>query len=165
MCLSRAGVSVSASVWIVVAAMTVQGIYHPLQRPLLRRYTGLEVATYTIVAGTLMTAPILPLGWNHLTGHPRPDGQPRSISDCCHPRWASSGGRTPSPDCPSPSPTSLLYLVPPVAVFISWAWLGEIPLPAELLGGLIVITGVIVIARGRQIARALHRPNHAHSPN
>ena len=34
-CLARSGGSLSASVWIVVAAMIVQGIYHPLQRPLL----------------------------------------------------------------------------------------------------------------------------------
>ncbi|TPX00857.1 EamA family transporter, partial [Schumannella luteola] len=60
-CLARAGVSLSAAVWIAVAAMVVQGIYHPLQRPLLRRYSGLEVASYTMIAGTLMTLPLVPL--------------------------------------------------------------------------------------------------------
>ncbi|TPX03364.1 EamA family transporter, partial [Schumannella luteola] len=47
--------------------------------------------------------------------------------------------------------TSLLYLVPPVAVLIAWAWLGELPVPAELLGGAIVIIGVVVISQGRRI--------------
>jgi drug/metabolite transporter (DMT)-like permease len=65
-CLARAGVSLSASVWVVIAAMVVQGIYHPLQRPLLRKYNGLEVATYTMVAGTIMTLPFVPYGWAEL---------------------------------------------------------------------------------------------------
>ena len=63
-CLARAGLSLSASVWVVIAAMVVQGIYHPLQRPLLTKYTGLEVATYTMVAGTIMTLPFVPFGWS-----------------------------------------------------------------------------------------------------
>ena len=36
-CLARAGLSLNSAVWIVVAAMVVQGIYHPLSRSLLRR--------------------------------------------------------------------------------------------------------------------------------
>lgn len=48
-CLARAGLSLSASVWIVVAAMIVQGIYHPMQRPLLRTYSGLDVLPREVV--------------------------------------------------------------------------------------------------------------------
>ncbi|CAG7600652.1 hypothetical protein LEUCIP111803_00388 [Leucobacter soli] len=59
-CLARAGVSLSTAVWIVVAAMVVQGIYHPLQRPLLKRYTSVEVACYAMIAGTVMTLPLVP---------------------------------------------------------------------------------------------------------
>jgi len=42
---------------------------------------------------------------------------------------------------PVATSTSLLYLVPPVAVFIACVWLGEIPHAGELLGGLVVIAG------------------------
>ena len=66
-CLARAGVSLSASVWTVVAAMVVQGIYHPLQRPLLHKYRGVEVATYCLVAGIVLTLPAVPLGWTEMT--------------------------------------------------------------------------------------------------
>ena len=69
-CLSRVGLSLSASVWVVIAAMVVQGIYHPLQRPLLQTYSGLEVATYTMIAGTIMTIPFVPSGWPELLDSP-----------------------------------------------------------------------------------------------
>ena len=47
--------------------------------------------------------------------------------------------------------TTLLYLVPPVAVVIAFVWLGELPYPAELVGGVIVITGVIVVSQGARL--------------
>lgn len=63
-CVARAGISLSSVVWIVVAAMAVQGIYHPLSRLLLCRYTAIEVATHAMVAGTIMTVPFVPFGWS-----------------------------------------------------------------------------------------------------
>jgi drug/metabolite transporter (DMT)-like permease len=164
-CLSRAGVSVSASIGIAVAAMIVQGIYHPLQRPLLRTYTGLEVATYTMVAGTLMTLPLVPFGRVGLAGASA-SGWVAAIYLGLLPSalgfvlWGDAVARL-----PVAVSTSLLYLVPPVAVLIAWLWLGEIPLPTELFGGLVVIAGVAVISQGRRIpyplrsaSRAGHRP-------
>jgi drug/metabolite transporter (DMT)-like permease len=45
----------------------------------------------------------------------------------------------------------LLYLVPPVAVLIAWAWLGERPTAQEVAGGLIVIVGVAVVSQGSRL--------------
>lgn len=156
-CLARAGVSLSASVWVVVAAMVVQGIYHPLQRPLLKTHTGLEVATYTMVAGTAMTLPLVPFGWEQLVAA-SPTGWVAGIYLGLLPSalgfvlWGYTVGRL-----PVAISTSLLYLVPPIAVFIAWIWLGEIPLPAELVGGLVVIVGVVVISQGTRLIRLAHR--------
>ncbi|SDS58903.1 DMT family transporter [Microterricola viridarii] len=146
-CLARAGVSLSASVWIVVAAMVVQGVYHPLQRPLLQRYTSVEVACYAMVAGTVMTLPFVPLGWEEMLGAGAGPWLaavylgllPSALGFVL---WAYAVARM-----PVAVSTSLLYLVPPVAVLIAWLWLGELPIPAELLGGAVVILGVLIIAR------------------
>lgn len=157
-CLSRAGVSLSASVWIVVAAMVVQGIYHPLQRPLLRTYSGLEVATYTMVAGTVMTVPLVPFGWEGIITA-SPSGWLGAIYLGVLPSalgfvlWGFAVGRL-----PVAVSTSMLYLVPPVAVFIAWVWLGEVPLLAEIVGGVIVIVGVVVISQGARVLHRLRQP-------
>ncbi len=157
-CAARAGLSVSNSVWAVVLAMIVQGVYHPLQRPLLRTYRAIEVATYSMVAGTVMTLPLVPFAWS-------------SLAQASGAGWAGAVylGLVPSAlgfvlwgfaatHLPTATVTSLLYLVPPVAVLIAWIWLHEVPTPVELAGGLLVLAGVIIVTRGPAVGAALHRP-------
>jgi drug/metabolite transporter (DMT)-like permease len=146
--LSRADVSITSSIWIVVAAAVVQGIYHPLTKPLLRRRTGLEVATYSMVVGVVLTVPFLGLAWGDLA------------SASGNAWWAAVYlGLVPSAlgfvmwgytvaRLPVATSTSLLYLVPAVAIVIAYVWLGEQPLPAELLGGVVVIIGVGTVTLG-----------------
>lgn len=154
-CLARAGLSLSASVWIAIAAMVVQGIYHPLQRPLLKTYSGLEVATYTMVAGTILTLPFVPSGWSAIVNSPVA-GWIAAIYLGLLPSalgfvlWGYVTARL-----PVAVSTSLLYLVPPIAVLIAWLWLDEIPVVAELAGGLVVIAGVVIISQGARIAARL----------
>jgi drug/metabolite transporter (DMT)-like permease len=157
-CLARAGVSLSAAVWVVVAAMVVQGIYHPLQRPLLKRYRSVEVACYAMIAGTVMTLPLVPVDLDGLlTAGPAPWLAAMYLgllpSAAGFVLWAYAVARM-----PVAVSTSLLYLVPPVAVLISWAWLGELPILPELLGGVVVIAGVVTISQGpRLLARRAAR--------
>ncbi|KQR90747.1 hypothetical protein ASF93_03090 [Microbacterium sp. Leaf347] len=153
-CLARAGVSLSAAVWIVVAAMVVQGIYHPLQRPLLQRYSSVEVACYAMIAGTVMTLPAVAFDLDGLlSAGPAPWLAAIYLgllpSAAGFVLWAYAVARM-----PVAVSTSLLYLVPPVAVLIAWGWLGELPILPELLGGLVVIAGVVTISQGpRLLAR------------
>jgi drug/metabolite transporter (DMT)-like permease len=62
---------------------------------------------------------------------------------------------------PVATSTSLLYLVPVVAVVIAYVWLAERPVPAELFGGLVVIVGVATVTLGD---RALLRPRRPRAP-
>jgi drug/metabolite transporter (DMT)-like permease len=156
-CLARAGLSLSAAVWIVVAAMVVQGIYHPLSRALLRRYSAVEVATYAMIAGTLMTIPFVPFGWHQvLSAGPQAwiaavylGLLPSAVGFVL---WGYAVARL-----PVVTSTSLLYLVPAVAVLISFVWLGEVPLVPELIGGAVVILGVVGISQGDRVVAWLAR--------
>jgi len=147
-CLARAGISLSGAVWIVVAAMAVQGIYHPLSRVLLRRYTAIEVATYAMVAGTIMTVPFVPFGWSAILSA-SPQAWVAGVYLGVLPSalgfvlWGYAVARL-----PVVTSTSLLYLVPAVAVLISFLWLGEIPLLSELAGGGVIVLGVVGIGQG-----------------
>ncbi len=164
-CAARAGISVSQSVWAVVLAMIVQGVYHPLQRPLLRNYRGIEVATYTMVAGTVMMLPLVPLGWSSLA-HASGAGWAGAVYLGLVPSalgfvlWGFAASHLPTVTL-----TSLLYLVPPVAVLIAWIWLDEVPTRVELVGGLLVLAGVIVVTRGPAIGAAVRRATRRSAAN
>jgi drug/metabolite transporter (DMT)-like permease len=150
-CLSRSGAGLTSALLIVAGAAVVQGVSHPLTKPLLQTRSALEVATYSMVAGALMALPLAPWGW----------GQLASASASA---WASALYLALVPSAlgfvlwgyalahlPVATSTSLLYLVPPVAVFIAFVWLGEIPRAGELLGGLVVIAGVVFITQGDRL--------------
>ena len=156
-CLSRSGFSLSTALWILVGAMVVQGIYHPLTKPLLKKYSGLEVATYGMVGGTIMLLPTVPFGWDEVA---TADASawwaaiylgllPSALAFVL---WGYAVARL-----PVATSTSLLYLVPPVAVLIAYLWLGEIPYPSELLGGLIVIAGVVTVSLGDRLRAGWQR--------
>lgn len=152
--LARSGLSLTTAVWIVIAAMVVQGIYHPLTKPLLKKYTGLEVATYGMVAGAVMLLPAVPAGWAQMLTASAPAWWsviylallPSALGFVL---WGYAVARL-----PVVASTSLLYLVPPIAVLIAFVWLGELPVWSELLGGLVVILGVVTVSLGdRSLAR------------
>ncbi len=147
-CLARAGVALSPAVWIIVAAGLLLGIYNPLTRPLLRKYSGLEVATYATVAGAVITTLMTPWAWADMV----------SASGSA---WLSTVylGLFPSAlgyalwghalsYLTVSATTSFLYLVPPIAVTIAYFWLGEIPNVVEGVGGAVVLLGVLLINSG-----------------
>ncbi len=155
---SRSNTSVTSTIWIVIAAAVVQGIYHPLTKPLLRRYTGLEVATYGMVVGVVLTVPFTSFGWTDLT------------SASAGAWWAAAYlGVVPSAlgfvmwgytvaRVPVATSTSLLYLVPAAAIVIAYLWLGEKPILGELFGGLVVIAGVATVSLGDRVLTRVRRP-------
>ncbi|MFF2514017.1 DMT family transporter [Streptomyces sp. NPDC058086] len=140
----------SVSALVILAAAVVQGVYHFASKPLLRHYTGLEVATYAMVAGTLFALPLTPATW-HATLHAPPGALASAAYLGLLPSalgfviWAYAVARL-----PLAVSTAALYLVPPVALIASFIWLGEVPRPSALAGGAISVAGVILISRHKQ---------------
>ena len=143
--LSGGSVQFSASAVIVLAAGVVQGIYHFATKPLLQRYTGLEVACYAMWAGTLLLVPLAPAAVPDLTAAPVPAVLttvylgllPSALGFVT---WGYAIARYTLAQA-----TAALYLVPPVTMAIAFAWLGEIPSLTALLGGLASVAGVVLI--------------------
>ncbi|WP_407343940.1 DMT family transporter [Pengzhenrongella phosphoraccumulans] len=155
---SRSQVSVTSTIWIVIAAAVVQGVYHPLTKPLLRRYTGLEVATYAMVVGVVLMIPFVGFAWSDLTAA-SPGAWWAAVylgvvpSALGFVMWGYTVARV-----PVATSTSLLYLVPAVAIVIAYVWLGETPVPGELVGGVVVIIGVATLTLGDRLRSRIRRP-------
>ncbi|GIH16326.1 DMT family transporter [Rugosimonospora africana] len=144
-------VRLSASAVAVLGAALVQGVYHFASKPLLRRYSGREVASYAMWTGTLLLVPLAP-------------ETARAVASAAAAATLAAGylGLLPSAlgfvswgyavaRLPLAASTAALYLVPPVALAVAYVWLGEVPHPAELLGGAISICGVVLIHRRRPV--------------
>jgi drug/metabolite transporter (DMT)-like permease len=56
---------------------------------------------------------------------------------------------------PASNATSFLYLVPGLAFVVAWIWLGEVPTLLTVLGGVITLSGVVLVnARPRPVGGA-----------
>lgn len=146
--------SFSASAFVVLGAAVMQGTYHVASKPLLRRYTGLEVASYAMWAGTVFALPLIP-ATVHSVRH-APAGALTSVvylgllpSALGFVIWGYAVARL-----PMAVSTAGLYLVPPVTLVIAYVWLSEVPGPLELVGGAITILGVVLINRRALRARS-----------
>lgn len=124
-----------------------------IQKPLLRRASGLMVTWLACMVGTIVSLPFLPqlvdeagrastptLGWVVYLGI-----FPTAIAFVT---WAyalahTSAGRL----------GSLTYLAPAIAIVIGWILLGEAPAPVAFVGGAVAIGGV-VIARSQPASPA-----------
>ncbi|MEQ0559969.1 DMT family transporter [Amycolatopsis sp. NEAU-NG30] len=147
------GLGFSGAAWVVLAAAAVQAVYHFGSKPLLRRYTGLEVACYAMWAGTLFLAPLAPQAWH--AAATAPAEATLSVvflgvlpSAAGFVAWGYAVARHPIAVA-----TGALYLVPAVALAVAYGWLGETPGWADVAGGALSIAGVVLISLGRGSGR------------
>lgn len=135
----------TAAAWTVLAAACGQAVYHLTIKPLLRRYTGLEVAAYAMWAGTAL---LLPLAPTTIRAVPHAPLGATAAAVCLGllPSaagflvWGYAVARL-----SVTTATAALYLVPAVALAVSYLWLGEHPHPTAVLGGLITIAGLLLL--------------------
>jgi len=137
---------------LVLLSALATALFAVLQRRFLQRYRPLEVTAYVTWGGTLPLLVFLP-------------GLGTALADAGTPALLAALhlGVVPSAiaytlfaialsRAPAPIVTSFLYLVPVVALLLSWWWLGEVPTVVTLAGGAVAVVGVTLVQRSKRAA-------------
>jgi drug/metabolite transporter (DMT)-like permease len=139
------GIHFSVGVLFVLCAALAQSLYFLWQKPYLARYSALQCTTYAIWTGTLVLLVFAPglmtnvqtASWPETVAAIYLGVFPAALG---YVSWAYALARIPASRA-----ASFLYLVPVVTLGIAWFWLGEWPTWLALFGGVIAISGVMVV--------------------
>ncbi len=141
------GLRFTAGALLVLLAAAAGGLFCVIQKRYLDKYSPIELTSYAVWIGTLLLCVFLP-GLFRCVGS-APLGATLSVvylgvfpAAFAYIAWAyiqshMSVSRV----------TSFLYLVPVISVVIARIWLEETPSPLSLAGGLLALSGVILVHR------------------
>ncbi len=146
-----AGLSLDRRAFLILLAALSTSVYFVLQRPYLEKYGALAFTTYAIWAGTLLTLVFFP----GLIAQARtaPPGTTLAMiylgvfpTAIAYVTYAYAFSRMSAARA-----VSFLYLIPVLAYLIAWLWLGEVPTILSAVGGVITLSGILIVnARGQR---------------
>lgn len=144
---SGGGFEFSPGVLLVFGAMLSISVYSVLQKPFLKRYSAIQLTTYSIWAGTLFLLVISPTAITAVPAAPIQATLAVIYMGIFPGVIAYIGWTYVLSQIPASRAGSFLAVIPLAALLIGWLWLGEVPPPVSLIGGAIVLIGVMLVNR------------------
>jgi len=138
---------------LVLVSVLATSLYFVMQKPFHGRYGTEAVTTVTFIGGVITAIPF-GLGLPHALMAAPPSRVAALVWLGLAPTfigyltWNMAIARASVSKV-----TSFIYFSTPIALLISWLWLGERPGPLTLIGAAIVITGVVLTNMRMQAAR------------
>ena len=130
---------------LVLVAACAASAFFVFQKPLLTRYSAIELTAYFTWAGTLpflIFSPGLLAALQNATMEAHLSTVYVGIfpAAIAYVTWSSALSME-----NASSVSSLIYLEPAVAIVVAWMWLHELPTGLSLIGGVIAIGGVLIV--------------------
>ena len=129
---------------ILLAAVS-ESLFFVFQKPYLARYGSLRFTTYAIWAGTLVLL-VFASGLVEAVGEASPGATLSVVYLGVFPTviaYLALGYAFAR--MPTSNATSVLYLVRGLAFLVAWIWLGEVPTLLAVIGGVIALSGVVLV--------------------
>jgi drug/metabolite transporter (DMT)-like permease len=139
------GLDFDTGALLILGAALATSVNTIAQKPLFARHKPLTVSAWNMVIGALALSPFLSQGIEQ-AGAADTGGLAAAIylgivpSLIAYGSWAVALSRLPASRA-----SNFLYCVPPVATLIGFVWLGEIPGLMGIAGGLLALTGVVIV--------------------
>jgi drug/metabolite transporter (DMT)-like permease len=158
------GVQLSAGALLVLGAAVVQAAYFLGSKPLLARYDALSLTAWAMALGALITLPLSPGLPGAIADAPLESSAAVALlalgaSAVGFVSWAYALQHI---DVSIAAAT--LYAVPPIAILVGWAWLGELPGVPSLAGGAVALFGVALVTRRGRLASDAEAADHQEGP-
>ncbi|WP_438311971.1 DMT family transporter [Sporosarcina sp. FA9] len=137
--------TISKGALLVLMASVATSLFFVFQKPLLVKYTPIELTAYFTWAGTLpffIYFPGLLEGIQDASLEANLSTVYMGIfpAAVAYVTWATALSLG-----AAGSIASMLYFEPVVAIFIAWIWLKEFPSTLSIIGGIVAISGVIIV--------------------
>jgi drug/metabolite transporter (DMT)-like permease len=142
---SGPSLKITKEAFFILLAAFVTSVLFVYQKPLLKRYSSIELTAYFTWAGTLPFLLFFPGLLQNLQQSTMEANLaclyigifPTAIAYATW-AYAMSTGK-------ASTISSMLYIEPVVAILVAWVWLHEWPHTLSIIGGIIAISGVIVV--------------------